>query len=210
MPVKGMNLLLIKPFNFVHICLLAAGVGVIYLIWYKLRGKPEKTRERFLIGLCIANIVLYIAYKAFLSVDAEFVQVSGLEKFNWFNELPRMLGFYLTHLLLIVCGISLTTLGFYRPEYRDFPGIIAAFIVLSLGAHLVNTILRNTVCPQADYFFTYGADISVLNMLWSVIPIPYVYLLPALAVLLAYMGAITLGFNTVDRLREDSAVTAEQ
>ena len=121
-----------------------------------------------------------------------------------------MLGFYLTHLLLIVCGISLTTLGFYRPEYRDFPGIIAAFIVLSLGAHLVNTILRNTVCPQADYFFTYGADISVLNMLWSVIPIPYVYLLPALAVLLAYMGAITLGFNTVDRLREDSAVTAEQ
>ena len=229
----------------------------------QVRGKPEKTRERFLIGLCIANIVLYIAYKAFLSVDAEFVQVSGLEKFNWFNELPlqlcninlflipigiltrrrgilgfaffiaplgaamaltfpeiafngyslllpRMLGFYLTHLLLIVCGISLTTLGFYRPEYRDFPGIIAAFIVLSLGAHLVNTILRNTVCPQADYFFTYGADISVLNMLWSVIPIPYVYLLPALAVLLAYMGAITLGFKTVDRLREDSAVTAEQ
>ena len=263
MPVKGMNLLLIKPFNFVHICLLAAGVGAIYLIWYKLRGKPEKTRERFLIGLCIANIVLYFVYKAFLSIDAEFVQVSGLEKFNWFNELPlqlcninlflipigiltrrrgilgfaffiaplgaamaltfpeiafngyslllpRMLGFYFTHLLLIVCGISLTTLGFYRPEYRDFPGIVAAFIVLSLGAHLVNTILRNTVCPQADYFFTYGADISVLNMLWSVIPIPYVYLLPALAVLLAYMGAITLGFNTVDRLREDSAVTAEQ
>ena len=70
MPVKGMNLLLIKPFNFVHICLLAVGVGAIYLIWYKLRGKPEKTRERFLIGLCIANIVLYIAYKAFLSVDA--------------------------------------------------------------------------------------------------------------------------------------------
>lgn len=261
MPVKGMNLLLIKPFNFVHICLLAVGVGAIYLIWYKLRGKSEKTRERFLMGLCVANIALYFIYKAFLSVDAEFVQVSGLEKFNWFNELPlqlcninlflipigiltrrrgilgfaffiaplgaamaltfpeiafngyslllpRMLGFYFTHLLLIVCGISLTTLGFYRPEYRDFPGIVAAFIVLSLGAHLVNTILRSTVCPQADYFFTYGADISVLNLLWSVIPIPYVYLLPALAVLLAYMGAITLGFNTVDRLRADSAVAA--
>ena len=44
MPVKGMNLLLIKPFNFVHICLLAVGVGAIYLIWYKLRGKSEKTR----------------------------------------------------------------------------------------------------------------------------------------------------------------------
>ena len=91
MPVKGMNLLLIKPFNFVHICLLAVGVGAIYLIWYKLRGKSEKTRERFLIGLCVANIALYFIYKVFLSVDAEFVQVSGLEKFNWFNELPLQL-----------------------------------------------------------------------------------------------------------------------
>ena len=164
MPVKGMNLLLIKPFNFVHICLLAVGVGAIYLIWYKLRGKSEKTRERFLIGLCVANIALYFIYKVFLSVDAEFVQVSGLEKFNWFNELPlqlcninlflipigiltrkrgilgfaffiaplgaamaltfpeiafngyslllpRMLGFYFTHLLLIVCGARLLPAG---------------------------------------------------------------------------------------------------
>ena len=153
----------------------------------------------------LANGMMKLALGAAMALTFPEIAFNGYSLL-----LPRMLGFYLTHLLLIVCGISLTTLGFYRPEYRDFPGIIAAFIVLSLGAHLVNTILRNTVCPQADYFFTYGADISVLNMLWSVIPIPYVYLLPALAVLLAYMGAITLGFNTVDRLREDSAVTAEQ
>ena len=127
MPVKGMNLLLIKPFNFVHICLLAVGVGAIYLIWYKLRGKPEKTRERFLIGLCIANIVLYIAYKAFLSVDAEFVQVSGLEKFNWFNELPLQL-----------CNINLFLIPIGILTRRR--GILGfAFFIAPLGAAMALT-----------------------------------------------------------------------
>ena len=238
----------IYPFNFIYICLLMLGAAATLLIWRSLRGRPQRTRERFLLWLCAANIVLYFVYKGFLSVDAEFVQVSGIERFNWFNELPlqlcninlflipigvmtrkrgilgfaffiaplaalmalmfpeaafvgysitqpRIIGFYLTHLLIVICGISLLTLGFYRPEFRDFPGIISAFIVLSLGAHIINTVLRHTVCPQASYFFTYGADISVLNLLWQLIPIPYIYLLPALLVLLAYMSLVTLCFR---------------
>ena len=127
MPVKGMNLLLIKQFNFVHICLLAVGVGAIYLIWYKLRGKSEKTRERFLIGLCVANIALYFIYKVFLSVDAEFVQVSGLEKFNWFNELPLQL-----------CNINLFLIPIGILTRRR--GILGfAFFIAPLGAAMALT-----------------------------------------------------------------------
>lgn len=246
----------IYPFNFVYICLLALGALLLLLMHRTLRGKPESVRKKYLLWLCAANIVLYFVYKGFLSVDAEFVQVSGIERFNWFNELPlqlcninlfliplgaatgkrgimgfaffiaplaallalmfpeaafvgylitqpRILGFYLTHLLIVVCGISLYTLGFYKPEFADFPGIIAAFVVLSLGAHIINTVLRRTVCPQASYFFTYGADISVLNLLWRLIPIPYIYLLPALLVLLAYMSLVTLFFRKSGTLAEE-------
>ena len=240
----------IYPFNFVYLCLMLLGVAAVLLIWRSLRDKPEQTRKSFLVGLCAANIVLYFVYKGLLSVDAEFVAVSGLERFNWFNELPlqlcninlflipigvmtgkrgilgfsffiaplaallallfpeaafvgysltqpRIIGFYLTHLLIVICGLSLLTLGFYCPDFKDFPGIVAAFIVLSLGAHIVNIVLRHTVCPQADYFFTFGADISILNLLWRLIPIPYVYLLPGLIVLLAYMTLVTFGVRAV-------------
>ena len=235
----------IYPFNIVYIFLMLLGAATLMLIWHALRDKPETTRKRVLVIICALNIVFYFVYKGFLSVDAEFLEISGLESFNWFNELPlqlcninlfliplgvmtkkrgvlgfsffiaplaamlallfpeiaftgyslsqpRILGYYVTHLLIVICGLSLFTLGFYRPDFKDFPGIVAAFIVLSLGAHLVNIVLRHSVCPQANYFFTFGADISILNLLWSFIPKAYVYLLPGLLILLAYMTAITV------------------
>ena len=35
--------------------------------------------------------------------------------------LPRILGYYVTHALLVVCGLSLATLGFYRPDPKGYP-----------------------------------------------------------------------------------------
>ena len=107
---------------------------------------------------------------------------------------PRILGFYLTHALLIVCGLALTLLDFYRPTPRDYPGVIGTFVLLALGAHLVNILLRATVCPGANYFFTFGADVSILNLFWRFIPRPFFYELPSLLILLGYMGLVQLVF----------------
>ena len=41
--------------------------------------------------------------------------------------LPRILGYYVTHALLVVCGLSLATLGFYRPDPKDIPRILKTF-----------------------------------------------------------------------------------
>ena len=236
----------IRPFNgpFMLLLLLTAiSIAVIR----RLRKRPKKQRTGFLLILCIFNILFYSVYKCLLSVDQEFMLISQLEHFNWFNELPlqlcnvnlflipagllsqkrsilgfsfftaplgaamallfpesafvgyslmlpRIFGFYLTHILLIICGLSLSALGFYRPQRKDFPGIIAAFVILAFSAHLVNTLFRYTVCPQANYFFTYGADISLLNLFWKLIPIPFLYELPALLSLLCYMVIIEFFF----------------
>lgn len=106
--------------------------------------------------------------------------------------IPRMLGFYLTHTLLIVCGLSLALLDFYRPAPREYPRVLGTFLGLALLAHLINTLLRATVCPEANYFFTYGADISILNLFWKLIPLPFLYELPSVLILLAYMGLVQL------------------
>lgn len=101
--------------------------------------------------------------------------------------LPRMLGFYGTHIVIFICGISLATLGIYRPRLGDFPGIYLTLCCLAGGAHAVNLILRRTVCPFANYFYTYPADISILRLFWHWIPCPLLYLLPGLLILGAYM-----------------------
>lgn len=41
--------------------------------------------------------------------------------------LPRIFGYYVTHALLVVCGLSLATLGFYRPDPKDIPRILKTF-----------------------------------------------------------------------------------
>ena len=35
--------------------------------------------------------------------------------------LPRIFGYYVTHAILVVCGLSLATLGFYRPRPKGYP-----------------------------------------------------------------------------------------
>ena len=157
--------MIIRPFNAAHLLLLALAAGAVVLLWVLLRGQPERCRSAVLIALCAANIIGFFVYKGFLSRDMQFLEVSGLDRFNWFSELPmqlcninmflipigiltkrrsllgfaffvaplaalmalvfpeapfvgyslwlpRMLGFYVTHILIIVCGLSLVTLGF--------------------------------------------------------------------------------------------------
>ena len=84
--------------------------------------------------------------------------------------LPRIFGYYVTHAVLVVCGLSLATLGFYRPDSRDIPRILKTFVLLALSAHLTNVLFRLTVCPEANYFFTYGAEVGALELLWRIIP----------------------------------------
>ena len=111
--------------------------------------------------------------------------------FSGFSLLmPRIFGYYVTHALLVVCGLSLATLGFYRPDPRDIPRILKTFGLLAVGAHLINLLLRLTVCPEANYFFTYGAEIGVLKLFWRIIPAPLLYGLPAPLILAGYMYAV--------------------
>ena len=55
---------------------------------------------------------------------------------------------------------------------------------------MTNVLFRLTVCPEANYFFTYGAEIGVLKLFWRIIPAPLLYGLPALLILAGYMYAV--------------------
>ncbi len=90
--------------------------------------------------------------------------------FSGFSLLmPRIFGYYVTDAILVVCGLSLATLGFTAPTPRISRGSSRP-LVFAVGAHLINLLLRLTLCPEANYFFTYGAEIGVLKLFWRIIP----------------------------------------
>ena len=247
--------MILQPFNSVFWVLMAGMVALISGLWLLVRRRDEKMKTCILIGLCVLNLLIFIAYKILLSMDKNYWALTGVESFNWFSELPlhlcninmfliplgiltrsnaikgfsfyaaplgalmamifpdaafrgyavtepRILGFYVTHMLIFVCGISLLTFGFYRPAVKDLPRVAVTVFVIALAMHGVNALLRSTVCPEVNYFFTFGADISILNLFWSWIPIPFLYLLPAVVIMALYMAIFTVPFAIVDRRKK--------
>ena len=107
--------------------------------------------------------------------------------------LPRMLGFYGTHFMIVIEALSLGTLGFYVPKKEDIPKTIAAFPAIGFAVFLFNVLLRSTgLYDRANYFYTMETEGNgLLEIFWKLIPVPFLYLLPSVAILAAYMYAVT-------------------
>ena len=113
--------------------------------------------------------------------------------------LPRMLGYYGIHCLIIIEALSLAVLGLYRPRFRDLPGTVATLLLIALVIHGVNLLLRfSGLHPRANYFFTMETEgNALLEIFRGWIPIPYLYLLPACVILAVWAALVTLVFRLI-------------
>lgn len=132
---------------------------------------------------------------AFMAYTFPSVGFTGLNIFY-----PHMLGYYVTHLLIIVVGVLLVTLGLFKPTFKKIPLMFLTALVLSLGAFLVNLFIRGVFNAPANYFYTCEPEgISLLELFWSIIPVPYIYLIFAAVILGAYTVLTTLPFYLVEK-----------
>ena len=107
--------------------------------------------------------------------------------------LPRMLGYHLTHLMVIVEAILIYTLDFYKPKYRDIPGSVLMLLAVSLVVFGINLLLRFTgLCASSNYFFLMDTEGNpVLEILYGLIPYPFLYALPCALVVIVYALILT-------------------
>ena len=121
--------------------------------------------------------------------------------------LPRMLGYYGTHFMIIIEALALAVFGLYRPRFRDLPGTVLALVLISLAVFGFNVFLRATgLHPKANYFFSMETEGNpVLDLFYSRIPYPWLYELPSILILLPYMFLITAPFALADRKKDPVA-----
>ena len=117
--------------------------------------------------------------------------------------LPRMLGYYGTHFMILVEGLALATFGLYRPRFRDFPGALLTILLVALAAFLINLLLRWTgLHPKANYFYSVETEGNILlEIFHRLIPVPFLYLIPSYVILLPYMFLVTIPFEAAERAR---------
>ena len=127
--------------------------------------------------------------------------------------LPRMLGYYGTHFMIVIEGLAIACFGLYRPRYRDLPRAVLAAILIAICIFLFNMLLRwSGLHPKANYFFSVETEGNfLLEIFYKWIPYPFLYLLPSIGILGIYMVLVTFPFAIADRIRrkrqEDSVNT---
>ena len=119
--------------------------------------------------------------------------------------LPRMLGYYGTHFMIVIEGLALVTFGLFRPRFRDLPRAVLAILLIALCVFGINMLLRwSGLHPKANYFFSVETEGNfLLEIFHSWIPYPFLYLLPAVGILVPYMLLVTLGFTLADRRKKN-------
>lgn len=118
--------------------------------------------------------------------------------------LPRMLGYYGTHYVVLIAGLAIVTFGLYRPRFRDIPQTMAALLVIALLVFGIDMLLRATgLHPKANYFFAVETEGNfLLELFHSWLPYPFLFLLPSLVIVAVYAGAITAFFALADRRKK--------
>jgi len=121
--------------------------------------------------------------------------------------LPRMLGFYGTHFMIVIEGIALVAFGLFRPRFSDLPRAMLTAISIALCIFFVNLLLRwSGLHPKANYFYSVETEGNfLLEIFHRWIPVPFLYLLPCIGILGVYMVLVTLPFSLADRSREKRA-----
>ncbi len=117
--------------------------------------------------------------------------------------LPRMLGYYGTHFMIVIEGLAIVCFGLYRPKFRDLPRTVLAAFLIALAIFGVNMLLRwSGLHPKANYFFSVETEGNfLLELFHKWIPLPFLYLIPALLILVPYMALVTSGFAIADRVK---------
>ena len=118
--------------------------------------------------------------------------------------LPRMLGYYGTHFMIVIEGLAIGCFGLYRPKFSDLPRTVIAALGIAFCMFLINMLLRwSGLHPKANYFYSVETEGNfLLEIFHSWIPVPFLYLIPCTVILGVYMLIITGIITAVDRLRK--------
>ena len=114
--------------------------------------------------------------------------------------LPRMIGYYCTHFVVMIAALAIGTFGLYCPKLRNLLPMVVTLFVIALLVFGFNMLLRFTgLHTKANYFFSVEPEGNpLLELFYRWISVPFLYLLPSIIILAVYAGLITLGYYLAD------------
>ncbi|MCQ2427343.1 MAG: YwaF family protein [Clostridia bacterium] len=146
----------------------------------------------------------------FGAILAMLMPSAGFAGFSLF--VPRVFGFYVTHMFVLIGSPMLALFGFYKPKFRDIPITLVSAFAITIVIFGINMLLRVThTFDEANYFYCVEAlNGTPLTWLWKLIPVPLLYMLPLFPVLAGYMALVCLPFELIGAKAESRFRLAEK
>jgi len=89
--------------------------------------------------------------------------------------------FYFVHLGNVLLCTMLVVLGFHTPTIRGALGSLLTFFVIAIIIFPITLAIRHWIDPAANYYFSFDpAGSDIFEILYAIIPIPLVYQMPLL------------------------------
>ena len=96
------------------------------------------------------------------------------------------LGYWGFHFLVLFICLAFVVLEVYQPRWIDVPLSCAALYGITVPIFLINLLLRATVYPEANYFYTYGLPGNPISeMFYDLIPVPLLCGIPFILLFMA-------------------------
>ena len=118
--------------------------------------------------------------------------------------LPRIFFYYVTHFMVFLGGPALAMFGLYKPRFKDTLPTALMLLAVTFVIFLINELLIVTRANvYANYFFTMNTEgNAILDLCWKLIPVPFLYELPLILILLPFIVIMTFGFWAAEKMRK--------
>lgn len=148
---------------------------------------------------CLANSKLILGFNFFIgTLGALMATLMPCVGFTGYSILlPRMLGYYVTHMVVALQLPIIAGLNLYRPKFKDLPKIVALLLGIVAVIVGINFAIKGLgLSDHVNYFYTMSPDGNpILELFMKWIPYPGLYVLPGLLILVPYMIILTGLFN---------------
>ena len=184
---------------------------IIYKIWLSNDDYDFNIWKELPLQLCNINMFLiplgiilknkYLLTFSFYIAPLGALMALVFPDTNFINNdifMLRNIGFYGTHIIIFGMGLMLASLGYVEPKLKNIKVLLISAVIFSLGAFIVNILLRLATGVDVNYFYAMDpSGISILELFWKLIPVKYLYLLPAVVILTIYTLIVDLIYRGI-------------
>lgn len=133
---------------------------------------------------------MFAAMSTFIAVSSDF------KNYNWYDQ--TIINSWLNHLFAVLLPILMVATKRLKPNKKYIPHVTILVIIYFTTVYIISELLINKgiITQDKNFSFVYNSSgLPILDTLYKLIPIPYLYLYPILPFMIMFFYLLSKIFK---------------